>query len=93
MNVVKFLSPKRKQESKKTRTLDRFLGRVLVFLFSYFLVFFYEFPPQTNLYDRRSSKPKPVPAPSQPNPNSASESPAVAERLAEYQRDSPVPLR
>ena len=26
--------------------LDRFLGRVLVFLFSYFLVFFYKFPPQ-----------------------------------------------
>ena len=45
------------QESKKTRTrpkkwsrkkesffLFRFLGRVLVFLFSYFLVFFYKFP-------------------------------------------------
>ena len=25
--------------------LDRFLGRVLVLLFSYFLVFFYKFPP------------------------------------------------
>ena len=52
---------KRKEESKKTRTrkqgLDQesvqenkkvfsfFLGRVLVFLFFYFLVFFYKFPP------------------------------------------------
>ena len=34
----------RKQEIKKTKT--RFLGRVLVFLFSYFLDFFYKFPPQ-----------------------------------------------
>jgi len=41
---------------------------------------------------RRSSKPKPVPVLPQPLLTSASESPAVAERLAEYQRDSPVPL-
>ena len=30
--------------------LDRFLGRVLVFLFSYFLVFFYKFPPLDVLF-------------------------------------------
>ena len=29
--------------------LDRFLGRVLVLLFSYFLVFFYKFPPQNRI--------------------------------------------
>ena len=41
------------QENKKTRKkeklsffLDHFLGRVLVFLFYYFLVFFHKFPPQ-----------------------------------------------
>ena len=31
--------------------LDRFLGRALVFLFSYFLVFFYKFLPQSVEYD------------------------------------------
>ena len=29
--------------------LDRFLSRVLVFLFSYFLVFFYKFPPHVRI--------------------------------------------
>ena len=33
-----------KKAIKKTRN-QNFLGRVLVFLFSYFLVFFYKFPP------------------------------------------------
>ena len=32
-------------QEKKFFFLDRFLGRVLVFLFSYFLVIFYKFPP------------------------------------------------
>ena len=36
--------------------LDRFLGRVLVFLFSYFLVFFYKFPPQDTLSAPRSDR-------------------------------------
>ena len=36
------------QEKKKVFPffLGRFLGRVLVFMFSYFIVFFYKFPPQ-----------------------------------------------
>ena len=38
---------KKKQEKKKKLSffLDHFLGRVLVFLLCYFLVFFYKFPP------------------------------------------------
>ena len=41
------------QENKKEKKenflfLDHFLGRVLVFLFSYFLVLIYKFPPLTD---------------------------------------------
>ena len=57
MRVLSLGIYKRKQESKKTRKrkktrtfLDRFFGRVLVFSFSYFLVFFYKFP---SLYCKR----------------------------------------
>ena len=47
------LSTKKAIKKKKLSLfLDNFLGRVLVFLFSYFLVFFYTFPPQANAKTR-----------------------------------------
>ena len=44
--TVKLENGQEKNKKNLSLFLDHFLGRVLVFLFSYFLVFFYKFPPQ-----------------------------------------------
>ena len=49
--------------------------------------------PKLMYYPRRSSKPKPISCPPPGSILAPADSPLAAERLAEYQRDSPVPPR